>query len=187
MGLLISRLDVWNTPCSFQRWRTFQRQRQPAQRVLRALTSIVDILAGLRPLDREMLEANLQLEILISESDGSLKYLRTIALLQSLLTKLHPDKTRLFANYPNPFNPETWIPYQLADSSDVQIFIYDVRGAVIRHLKLGYQPAGYYIERKHTAHWDGRNAMGESVASGIYFYQLQTDNISLLREMVILK
>ena len=147
--------------------------------------SIVDILAGLRPLDREMLEA--QLEILISESDGSLKYLRTIALLQSLLTKLHPDKTRLFANYPNPFNPETWIPYQLADSGDVQIFIYDVRGAVIHHLKLGYQPAGYYIERKHAAHWDGRNVMGESVASGIYFYQLQTDNISLLREMVILK
>ena len=147
--------------------------------------SIVDILAGLRPLDREMLEA--QLEILIAESDGSLKDLRTIALLQSLLTKLHPDKTRLFANYPNPFNPETWIPYQLADSSDVQIFIYDVRGAVVRHLKLGHQPAGYYIERKHAAHWDGRNAMGESVASGIYFYQLQTDNISLLREMVILK
>ena len=147
--------------------------------------SIVDILAGLRPLDREMLEA--QLEILIAESDGSLKDLRTIALLQSLLTKLHPDKTRLFANYPNPFNPETWIPYQLADSSDVQIFIYDVRGTVIRHLKLGHQPAGYYIERKHAAHWDGRNAMGESVASGIYFYQLQTDNISLLREMVILK
>ena len=147
--------------------------------------SIVDILAGLRPLDREMLEA--QLEILIAESDGSLKDLRTIALLQSLLTKLHPDKTRLFANYPNPFNPETWIPYQLADSSDVQIFIYDVRGTVVRHLKLGHQPAGYYIERKHAAHWDGRNAMGESVASGIYFYQLQTDNISLLREMVILK
>ena len=147
--------------------------------------SIVDILAGLRPLDREMLEA--QLEILIAESDGSLKDLRTIALLQSLLTKLHPDKTRLFANYPNPFNPETWIPYQLADSSDVQIFIYDVRGTVVRHLKLGYQPTGYYIERKHAAHWDGRNAMGESVASGIYFYQLQTDNISLLREMVILK
>ena len=147
--------------------------------------SIVDILAGLRPLDREMLEA--QLEILIAESDGSLKSLRTIALLQSLLTKLHPDKTRLLANYPNPFNPETWIPYQLADSSDVQIFIYDVRGAVIRHLKLGHQPAGYYIERKHAAHWDGRNAIGESVASGIYFYQLQTDNISLLREMVILK
>ena len=147
--------------------------------------STVDILAGLRPQDREMLEA--QLEILISESDGSLKYLRAIALLQSLLTELHPDKTRLFANYPNPFNPETWIPYQLADSSDVQIFIYDVRGAVIRHLKLGHQPAGYYIERKHAAYWDGRNAMGESVASGIYFYQLQTDNISLLREMVILK
>ena len=147
--------------------------------------STVDILAGLRPQDREMLEA--QLEILISESDGSLKYLRAIALLQSLLTELHPDKTRLFANYPNPFNPETWIPYQLADSSDVQIFIYDVRGAVIRHLKLGHQPAGYYIERKHAAYWDGRNAMGESVASGIYFYQLQTDNLSLLREMVILK
>ena len=93
-----------------------------------------------------MLEA--QLEILIAESDGSLKSLRTIALLQSLLTELHPDKTRLFANYPNPFNPETWIPYQLADSSDVQIFIYDVRGAIIRHLKLGHQPAGLLHREK---------------------------------------
>ena len=142
-------------------------------------------MATLGTLDRASLQA--YLELLRAESDGSLKYQRLIALIASFLASQRPEETRLLANYPNPFNPETWIPYQLADSSDVQIFIYDVRGAVIRHLKLGHQPAGYYIEKKQAAYWDGKNDMGESVASGIYFCQLQTDNISLLREMVILK
>ena len=156
--------------------------------VERAAPSIVgeDLdITMLRTLDRASLQAHL--EELRAESDGSVKYQRAIALIAAFLAARRPEVTRLLANYPNPFNPETWIPYQLAVSSDVQIFIYDVRGAVIRHLKLGHQPAGYYIEKKHAAYWDGRNAIGESVASGIYFYQLQTDNISLLKEMVILK
>jgi flagellar hook assembly protein FlgD len=98
-----------------------------------------------------------------------------------------PDQTRLFANYPNPFNPETWIPYQLAAGSKVELVIYDVKGVVVRHLELGHQPAGYYTQRNRAAYWDGRNAVGERVASGIYFYQLRADNVSLLRKMVILK
>ena len=97
------------------------------------------------------------------------------------------EQTRLFANYPNPFNPETWIPYQLANLSDVQITIYDARGAVVRQLDLGHQREGYYTSRSRAAYWDGRNALGEPVASGIYFYQLQADNLSFLRKMVILK
>ena len=93
----------------------------------------------------------------------------------------------LLANYPNPFNPETWIPYQLARGSNVQITIYDMQGAIIRRLELGYRAEGFYTTRGKAAHWDGRNAVGERVASGIYFYQLETDNVSLLRKMVILK
>ena len=153
-----------------------------------ASRNIIDFLidpAALETLDRDVLQTHL--EILRAKSDGSLKYLRAITLLESILAALRPDETRLLANYPNPFNPETWIPYQLPDASDVQITIYDVHGSVVRLLDLGHQPAGYYTNRSHAAHWNGRNAVGEKVASGIYFYQLQADNMSLLRKMVILK
>ena len=97
------------------------------------------------------------------------------------------EQTQLLANYPNPFNPETWIPYHLANPSEVRITIYDTRGTVVRHLDLGHQREGYYTSRSRAAYWDGRNAVGERVASGVYFYQLQADNLSLLRKMLILK
>ena len=102
-------------------------------------------------------------------------------------TGTSPNQTLLLANYPNPFNPETWIPYHLANPSDVQITIYDARGSVVRRLELGHQPEDYYTSRSRAAYWDGRNAVGERVASGIYFYQLRADNMSLLRKMLILK
>ena len=143
--------------------------------------------------DREMLETldvvtlEVQLDILRRQSDGSPKYLLAITLLESLLEAMRPDETQLLANYPNPFNPETWIPYHLAKSSDVRITIYDVRGSVVRRLELGHLPPGYYTSRSRAAYWDGRNDFGERVATGIYFYQLQADNRSLLRKMVILK
>ena len=98
-----------------------------------------------------------------------------------------PEKTQLLANYPNPFNPETWIPYELATDTTVKITIYNTQGVVIRTLELGHQSAGYYTGRDRAAYWDGRNALGEQVASGIYFYQFETDEISSMRKMVILK
>ena len=107
--------------------------------------------------------------------------------LEQLLAVLIPKETVLFPNYPNPFNPETWIPYQLAISSDVKITIYDTKGIVVRTLALGYQSADYYTSRSRAAYWDGHNNLGERVASGIYFYQLKADGISLMRKMVILK
>ena len=112
---------------------------------------------------------------------------RGIIFLEHLLAVLTPKETILLPNYPNPFNPETWIPYQLANSSDVQITIYDTRGATIRRLALGHQPQGYYTTRSRAAYWDGRNDLGERVATGVYFYQLQADGMSPLRKMVILK
>ncbi len=136
-------------------------------------------------LDIEELQVHLQK--LSAESDGSLKYQQAIALLESILESMRPDTTLLLANYPNPFNPETWIPYHLAKASHVQITIYDACGTVVRHLELGHQSVGYYTSRRRAAYWDGKNDFGERVASGIYFYQLQADTVSPLRKMVILK
>ena len=98
-----------------------------------------------------------------------------------------PGQNRLLQNYPNPFNPETWIPYQLAEDSDVTISIYDSAGRLVRSLSLGYQPAGFYNSRGQAAYWDGRNAVGESAASGVYFYQLETPSFRQTRRLLILK
>ena len=98
-----------------------------------------------------------------------------------------PPSTSLFANFPNPFNPETWIPYQLAKPSEVTITIFDVRGHVVRTLILGTQPAGLYRSQSKAAHWDGKNAFGEKVAGGLYFYRLTAGDFSATRKMLILK
>ena len=128
-----------------------------------------------------------QIDLLIAMNDRSPAALRTLIYLQQLLVTARPEKTLLLANYPNPFNPETWIPYELATDTDVRITIYNTQGVVIRSLQLGHQSAGYYTGRDRAAYWDGRNALGEQVASGLYFYQLETDEMSLMRKMVILK
>ena len=93
----------------------------------------------------------------------------------------------LLANFPNPFNPETWIPYQLAKPTEVTITIYAVNGRMVRRLLLGYQAAGVYQTRSRAAYWDGRNAFGEPVASGVYFYTLTTEDFTATRKMLIRK
>ena len=93
----------------------------------------------------------------------------------------------LLPNFPNPFNPETWIPYQLAVKSDVTIIIYNIQGKKIRTLALGTQPAGSYLTKEKAAYWDGRNAAGEWVATGLYFYTLQVEGFSDTRKMLIQK
>ena len=98
-----------------------------------------------------------------------------------------PSVTRVLANYPNPFNPETWIPFELNTASDVTVHIYDMRGAVVRTLELGYREAGYYTNNADAAYWDGRNDMGERVGSGAYVYALKAAGRSSMRRMVILK
>ena len=100
---------------------------------------------------------------------------------------VRPQETVLAQNFPNPFNPETWIPYQLSKATEVSIQIYDVSGRLIRMLDLGWQPVGSYMTPSSAAYWDGRNAVGERVASGIYFYTLQTADFAATRRMVILK
>ena len=96
-------------------------------------------------------------------------------------------RTALLQNFPNPFNPETWIPYTLADNADVNVRIYNVEGKLVRKLDIGYQRAGSYLSREKAVYWDGRDQLGESVSSGIYFYTLKADAFSDTRRMVILK
>ena len=121
------------------------------------------------------------------ENDGSVAFRQGIENLQRLLALLLPEKTVLLANYPNPFNPETWIPYQLAEPSTVTLHIYAVSGALVRMLDLGHQPAGIYHQRSRAAYWDGRNQLGESVASGVYFYTLTAGDFTATRKMLIRK
>ena len=98
-----------------------------------------------------------------------------------------PTQNQLLQNYPNPFNPETWIPYQLSEDTSVSVSIYDTTGQLVRTLPLGFQSAGFYNSRARAAYWDGRNALGERVASGIYFYQLTTPSFEQTRRLVIVK
>ena len=96
-------------------------------------------------------------------------------------------RAALFQNFPNPFNPETWLPYQLARDANVHIAIYDAKGALVRLLDLDWQAAGVYTDRARAAHWDGRNNNGEFVANGIYYYQLRAGDNSQVRQMAIRK
>ena len=121
------------------------------------------------------------------EDDGSIAFRQGIANLEQLLALFIPEETALLHNYPNPFNPETWIPYQLAEPTDVTIHIYAASGVLVRTLALGHQAAGIYQYRSRAAYWDGKNAVGESVASGIYFYTLTASDFTATRKMLIMK
>ena len=117
--------------------------------------------------------------------DGSIAFRQAIANLEVLLASMIPSETALLPNYPNPFNPETWISYQLAAPAEVTLTIYDMNGGVVRRLAVGPQAAGLYQSRSRAAYWDGRNQHGESVASGIYFYTLKTSEFTATRKMLI--
>ena len=120
--------------------------------------------------------------------DNSPAYQRGIAVLAQLLEILLTLKeTALLPNYPNPFNPETWLPYQLAAPADVMLTIYDINGRVVRTLDMGHQRAGMYHNRSRAAYWDGRNAHGETVASGVYFYTLTAGDFTATRKLLIRK
>ena len=110
-----------------------------------------------------------------------------IRFLEQLLTALTPQETVLLTNYPNPFNPETWIPYQLAAPAEVIVVIYSTDGKQVRQLSLGYQPVGIYHSKNRAVYWDGRNAQGEPVASGVYFYTLTAGDFSATKKMMIRK
>ena len=105
----------------------------------------------------------------------------------SLTTLGSVKRTALLQNFPNPFNPETWMPYQLTSDVPVSIQIYNAQGQLLRELNLGEQKAGSYLTRGTAAYWDGRNQFGETVSSGVYFYSLEAGSYEATRRMLILK
>ena len=130
---------------------------------------------------------SVHLDLLRAQNDGTLTYAQAIGFLESLLVVAKPGRTVLLANYPNPFNPETWIPYQLAEPADVTLRIYALDGRLIRTLALGHQPAGMYHSKNRAMYWDGRNQVAEQVASGVYFYTITAGDFAATRKMFILK
>lgn len=98
-----------------------------------------------------------------------------------------PKQTVLLANYPNPFNPETWIPFELSKDTKVEIMIYSSAGQLVRKLDLGRKPAGSYTPQSKAAYWDGKNEAGETVSSGLYFYTLVTPEVTQTRKFVIVR
>ena len=110
-----------------------------------------------------------------------------LSLLIAILPEKLPEKTQLFPNYPNPFNPETWIPFELSQDSEVLITIYDVSGIPVRNIHLGYLEAGSYVSRSKSVYWDGKTGAGERVSSGTYFYQIRAGDYAETQKMVVLK
>lgn len=115
------------------------------------------------------------------------KFRQGIDVLKQILNVLTPKVTLLLPNYPNPFNPETWIPYHLAKDAVVTLHIYAMNGTLVRTLEVGHQGAGMYQHRGRAAYWDGKNEFGEPVASGVYFYTLTAGDFSATRKMLIRK
>jgi hypothetical protein len=117
----------------------------------------------------------------------------TIRGFKLIISKAHPEtymvpkRSVLLQNYPNPFNPETWVPYRIAKAGDVTVNIYNVAGQLIRTLELGHREAGSYTVKERAAYWDGRNITGERVASGVYFYNIQSGSFHAIKRMVIVK
>ncbi len=138
-----------------------------------------------RGIDSAAIEAWIALARL--QDDGSIAFRQAIANLEVLLASMIPSETALLPNYPNPFNPETWIPYQLAVPAEVTLTIYDMNGGTVRRLEVAHQAAGTYQNRSRAAYWDGRNQRGESVASGLYFYTLKAGEFTATRKMLIRK
>lgn len=119
--------------------------------------------------------------------DGSMVFRQGIANLEMLINSTIPKESSLLPNYPNPFNPETWIPYNLAQDTEVYIQIYNQKGELIRYLDLGFQTAGTYRTKSRAVHWDGHNSSGEPVANGVYFYKFQAGHTQATRKMVLTK
>ena len=100
-----------------------------------------------------------------------------------LESRIQPQQTALWQNYPNPFNPETWMPFQISEEPVVNIHVYTAAGEWVRTVDLGLKTAGSYANPSRAAYWDGKNAMGETAASGTSSYQLQAGDYTMTRKM----
>ena len=148
---------------------------------------------------RSVIQAGDELEVIVTDASlkrvvGPIRHLVTIDDITKAYTSLKlklsdviPLFSALLANYPNPFNPDTWIPFQLADGARVTIRIYNASGQLVRTLGLGYENAGFYLDRSKAAYWDGKNDKGEGVASGVYFLTIKAGDFVATKKAVMLK
>ncbi len=154
-----------------------------------AAPSQLDLIKSIPSTAKEVIAAQRALTELETIPDKSHGVQIAIELLRHYLAVAdrNVQETKLLPNYPNPFNPDTWIPYQLSEESTATVKIYDIRGHLVRTIEVGHKPVGYYLTRERAIYWDGRNEKGESVSSGVYFYTLNTDTYTQTRRMVIVK
>ena len=143
------------------------------------------------PLDYEVKKVYDNLAVRATDADGKFDAIVVTVNITDVVevpvAQFVPFKNALLPNFPNPFNPETWIPYQLSKPAEVTLTIYNMRGVVVRQLKLGHQAAGFYHNRSRAIHWDGRNMFGEKVATGVYFYTLKAGDYTATRKLLIRK
>ena len=154
-----------------------------------AAPSQMNIITSTVSSSEEIIAVQRALNELRTVSNKSYNVEITIQFLSAWLVNANQNvrETKLLPNYPNPFNPETWIPYQLAETADVSMKIYDVGGRLVRMLPLGFKPVGYYLTRERAAYWDGRNEAGEPVSSGVYFLQFVAGDFAATQRVVIVK
>ena len=154
-----------------------------------AAPSQIDLIKSTPSSAKEVIAAQRALTELEAIPNKSYRAQIAIELLRNYLSIANQNirETKLLPNYPNPFNPDTWIPYQLSEASTVAVKIYDVTGSLVRIIEVGHKPVGYYLTRERAVYWDGRNQNGEPGSSGVYFYTLNTDTYTQTRRMVIVK
>ena len=154
-----------------------------------AAPSQIDLIKSIPSTTKEVIAAQRALTELEAMPNKTPRVRLAIELLRHYLSiaDQNVQETKLLPNYPNPFNPDTWIPYQLSEGSTVTVKIYDIGGHLIRTIGVGHKSVGYYLTRERAVYWDGRNEKGEPVSSGVYFYTLNTDTYTQTRRMVIVK
>ena len=159
------------------------------EKVVSAAPSLMGIVKGSPSSPEDVIVVRRALNELETVSEKSHSVKITIQFLHLWLEKANRSvsETRLLPNYPNPFNPETWIPYQLAEAADISVEIYDVGGRLVRTIPIGFKPVGYYLTRERAAYWDGRNETGEPVSSGVYFLQFVAGDFTTTQRVVIVK
>ena len=159
------------------------------EKVVSAAPSLMGIVKDTLSLPEDVIVVRRALNELEAVPEKSHGVEMTIRFLRAWLANADQEvrETRLLPNYPNPFNPETWIPYQLADAADVSVKIYGVGGRLVRTISVGFKPVGYYLARERAAYWDGRNEIGESVSSGVYFIQFLSGDFAATRRIVVVK
>lgn len=201
----VGKTDAWafmlsaDVPSNEKMVITVYNPRTDNVQTLAAMQSSTNLQAVWADLDREaVIETGDVLEIHVHNESGQLigalhhevnstDISRAFVQLHLDPAAMRPTQNALFANYPNPFNPETWMPYQLAADTNVQFHIFDATGRSVRTLDLGFQNSGFYVNKERAAYWDGLNNAGEKLASGVYFYQIVAGDYTATRRLVIVK